>query len=709
MYWIAFHSAVVLSVVFTRSAVQPGHISHDKTITKAKSSLYVCGENLCRCYKRKANCSQPSHGLHYIPELPNGIQNLIFTHNKLKSISLDSFFSNVTRITEVDLSYNKLTQIRPGAFRNLTLLTRLTLSGNPLNYSQLHPVLSVSSLRSLQLEECRLGTIPRHFFDDADLPRLANITFNKNLIDVVDLDLFAPLKGLKSLYLPRCQISHLYSSRAIQLDVLVLGFNALFSFPKTCSSNGTSLFPSLRKLDLDGNLINFLPTHMCLPQLQLLGLNYNRFESLKTNAFSYRNFPRLEILYLTQMNSFLRYIQIRAFNNPRLRSLYLSLNNINFLTNDVQEDCFANLTRLRRLELSHNKFPAENQKFEKLTGHLSNLENLYLEGTQTGGISPVTFNRFPKLERLYLNRNSISVIPDGVFDNLTRLKHLDLGINQISLINPSTFSGATRNRLKHVDLSHNPFLCSCDLVWFQHWLVSNKSLFDHTWGSYNCSNIPDLQVEDFHVVAQACLLSFDVSMMIIVVISLVLLTLAVIVVVFRYRWHFRLVLYEAFRGHGDARRRRLQTGHFDYDIFVSHDSDDLPWVRRHLMPELEDRLGLRLCLHQRDFTLGRNIVDNIADCVERSKKVMMLFSASFVQSQWCQFELSLCLTHVMDFDDALIIVCLDDVPSRDLTAAMMAVLKTTTYIQWMDDRDAVTSFWGRLRVAVSEILPHNNP
>jgi hypothetical protein len=173
----------------------------------------------------------------------------------------------------------------------------------------------------------------------------------------------------------------------------------------------------------------------------------------------------------------------------------------------------------------------------------------------------------------------------------------------------------------------------------------------------------------------------------------------------RYRWHLRLLLYEAFRGRDDgARQRRLARSDFDFDIFVSYDSEDSDWVRRRLMPELEEGLGLRLCIHERDFILGENIVDNISRCVEGSKKMLMVFSRDFVQSQWCQFELTYCLRHVMDYDDNLLIVCVDDVVSTEMTTAMMAVLNTTTYIQWAWHRDAIRSFWGRVRLALQEIL-----
>ncbi|KAK7093415.1 hypothetical protein V1264_007175 [Littorina saxatilis] len=205
------------------------------------------------------------------------------------------------------------------------------------------------------------------------------------------------------------------------------------------------------------------------------------------------------------------------------------------------------------------------------------------------------------------------------------------------------------------------------------------------------------------MIQQACLLSAEMSVQIVVSCSILIITLTVVSAIFRFRWHIRLTFYEAFRTRGAARRLRFLNNYFDYDVFVSYASEDLFWIRTHLMPELEGRLGLRLCIHERDFIVGNNIVDNIVQCVESSKKILMVFSKDFVRSQWCQFELTLCLNYVMDRDDSLLIVCVDDVMSREMTPAMMAVLKTTTYIQWEEHVDAVDSFWGRLGLALQEI------
>nr|KAG5697482.1 hypothetical protein BaRGS_029373 [Batillaria attramentaria] len=203
-------------------------------------------------------------------------------------------------------------------------------------------------------------------------------------------------------------------------------------------------------------------------------------------------------------------------------------------------------------------------------------------------------NEIRTLRQLSLYDNRLNSLPDGIFDCLANLTSLDLSRNNI-----------------------------------QSWYVSNRSLFQNRWhGPYTCSNIPNTTLDSFYMNEQACLSNHYVYVSMVIFQAALLIVLFFTAVLHRYRWHIRLVLYEAFRGRGD-RWRRLQENHFQYDVFVSYAEEDSGWVSQHLMPEFEDRLGLRLCLHQRDFIPGRHIVDNISECVENSKKVMMLFSSDF--------------------------------------------------------------------------------
>ena len=62
-------------------------------------------------------------------------------------------------------------------------------------------------------------------------------------------------------------------------------------------------------------------------------------------------------------------------------------------------------------------------------------------------------------------------------------------------------------------------------------------------------------------------------------------------------------------------------------------------------------------------------------------------------------------SHVMEYDDALLVVSLDDVTtSRVLTSSMAALVKTTTIIQWEESPGAIVAFWGRIQIALQEVM-----
>ncbi|KAL8621535.1 hypothetical protein ACOMHN_026207 [Nucella lapillus] len=292
------------------------------------------------------------------------------------------------------------------------------------------------------------------------------------------------------------------------------------------------------------------------------------------------------------------------------------------------------------------------------------------------------------------NNFSSEMLTNNVFSNLTNIEKLTLSSNQFTWVPRDVFDGM--KEFINLDLDNNEKL----QVESIREIVPEVEVSDYT-----CSNLPVVRLKDFYLADQACVLSRDTSLFLIQTSGVVLVSLLLVSVALRYWWHIRLLLYEAFRGGDDLRRQRLEAERFDFDVFVSYCSQDLAWVRERLMPTLEEGLGLRLCVHERDFVPGRHIVDNIVQHVQASKKILMVFSTHFVRSQWCQFELSLCLTHVMDYDDALIVVCVDDVLSHDMTSAMRAVLKTTTYIQWRREVEAEDLFWRRLLLALRDVLP----
>nr|KAG5714288.1 hypothetical protein BaRGS_018505 [Batillaria attramentaria] len=157
------------------------------------------------------------------------------------------------------------------------------------------------------------------------------------------------------------------------------------------------------------------------------------------------------------------------------------------------------------------------------------------------------------------------------------------------------------------------------VVWFQEWYVAHHDIFQTSEYDYLCANLNTTSLGSFYLDDQAC--------------------------------DSDLVIQRR-----ECRQQCRPSGDYDYDLFVCFASEDKEWVLGHLKPELEDRLGLRLCLHHRDFNPGRTTVDNIDRCIDASKRVMMVFSSSFARSSWCQHELEVSRNQVIEENDSLLVV-----------------------------------------------------
>ena len=74
-----------------------------------------------------------------------------------------------------------------------------------------------------------------------------------------------------------------------------------------------------------------------------------------------------------------------------------------------------------------------------------------------------------------------------------------------------------------------------------------------------------------------------------------------------------------------------------YDAFVSYAHQDSEWVLDSLLKRLEEPSSSRacapckLCIHQRDFVVGKPIIDNIIDSIAASRHTIIVLSKNFVQ------------------------------------------------------------------------------
>ncbi|XP_061735662.1 uncharacterized protein LOC133538251 [Nerophis ophidion] len=78
-----------------------------------------------------------------------------------------------------------------------------------------------------------------------------------------------------------------------------------------------------------------------------------------------------------------------------------------------------------------------------------------------------------------------------------------------------------------------------------------------------------------------------------------------------------------------------------FHVFISYSSTDHQWTHS-LIDQLEAG-GLQVCYHERDFTPGRTVLENMSECIQESQKVLLVLSSEFVRSRWCLLEANMSL------------------------------------------------------------------
>lgn len=79
---------------------------------------------------------------------------------------------------------------------------------------------------------------------------------------------------------------------------------------------------------------------------------------------------------------------------------------------------------------------------------------------------------------------------------------------------------------------------------------------------------------------------------------------------------------------------------YQYDAFVSCSKADLAWVRYTVVPSLE-KLGLKLCLEDRDFRLGAQRLKEMERAVKTSRYTVCVLTPSYVQGPFEDFQQAL--------------------------------------------------------------------
>jgi hypothetical protein len=79
------------------------------------------------------------------------------------------------------------------------------------------------------------------------------------------------------------------------------------------------------------------------------------------------------------------------------------------------------------------------------------------------------------------------------------------------------------------------------------------------------------------------------------------------------------------------------------DVFISYSHSDKAWVTTVLLPKLELH-GFSVMIDLRDFQSGAFGIEEMERAIEQCRKVLLVLTRHYVESEWCRFENALAQT-----------------------------------------------------------------
>ena len=332
---------------------------------------------------------------------------------------------------------------------------------------QLAPFQHLKKLKYLRVAHAKLDKVGPELLDG--LHQLHTLTLEYNKIKVIPTDMFN-------------QVPHLRH--------LSLAHNSIIQLEAECLEG----LKRLMTIDLDYNEINMIgPASLpSLPSLKTFRLIENPIIEILPDAFATIN--STENIVIGSLNTS---IDIHENSFRFLFNLKnLVVNNVSLVS--LQSAVLSGMPQVESIEIHGHIFDIDYDAFSATP----NLKTLNLSHCHLEQLSIDAFYGLKSLVALDMSYNSLSSLSPGTFDHLINLRELYLHHNLLSTLPLGIFLPISP---KLIQLHHNPWLCSCDLLQLKPSITNKVRRMSHVicrWDEKfdaNCSKTQDRLVYDVRV------------------------------------------------------------------------------------------------------------------------------------------------------------------------------------------------------------------
>ncbi|CAH1775240.1 unnamed protein product [Owenia fusiformis] len=634
------------------------------------------------------------------------------SHNPIKNI-LPGTFAGFKSIKNVSLFLRdiKIQKLNIHTFTGLNELYELDISDNNLGEDGLESIANSTQgkkVKKLTAANCSMKSLKPESFEK--LSHVEWLNLSSNLWETWPNNTLKHLENLESLTIDNSPYFAFFEASNEMNNVKSISFrsNALLK-----SNTISTIFNNSQKLEYldisDNHFQDRVNEISPLETLKVFDMSQNNHPLVKERVNYFKTMPNLIIFNMRNVNSEHQEKgdfdlgSVALTNMKHLWKLDLS-HNTAVLTNEHIKFSYSGLISLRDVNLSYNKLQDCLDALIELFKLFTSVETLNLERNSLMELPKHIFESMTKLTDLHLEDNRLTYFSKKYLRRNLNIKNLHLQENSIKYISGLAF--VHLQRLSMLNISKNPFICNCKLRQFRDWIQIKKHLVHGS--DQKCAEpleMNHLRINSFEIPWTEC---DDMWIILVALVFAICLILGILLIYFRwdikYWWSLRR---SRRRRNGYTELNETIGGRYQFDGFVSYNSESQKWVIDFMLPNMEqsqDDMNFKICFDGRDFIPGKYIADNIIDSIQQSRKLIFVITEKFIKSQWCGFELE--MANLRQFDEKrnlVVLIFLESIPKKKLPRKIRLLMKHMTYIVWdKENARAQSLFWKKLKLCMMD-------